>query len=229
VRASTPPRNGEILSETSANPVEKTGVLKLFPTYVWATQLKADVYEPLNRGILERLAALRPSPAPGQWQTSQELHADPALSGLIEIVLGTARGICDSLGLVYDDVAVTGCWANVSQRGYPHRPHIHPNNYLSGAYYVRTSPGADAICFHDPRMQATMIVPPARNQDRVNSDMVTLDVREGMLVMFPAWLQHSVPPNASDETRVSVAFNVMFPSFGTAMASPMWRGDSPSR
>lgn len=50
-----------------------------------------------------------------------------------------------------------------------------------------------------------------------------------MLVMFPAWLQHSVPPNLSDESRVSVAFNLMFPSFGTTMASPMWTGDTPDQ
>ena len=87
----------------------------------------------------------------------------------------------------------------------PHRPHIHPNNYLSGAYYLKTGAGADVIRFHDPRMQAGMIVPPARDQNRANPDMVSLDVRPGMLVMFPAWLQHSVPPNLSDEDRVSVA------------------------
>jgi uncharacterized protein (TIGR02466 family) len=193
---------------------------------VWATQLRADAYRPLNRAILERLEALRPPSARGQWQTSQDLHRDPAFGGLVDIVLQTARGICDSLTLIYDDLAVTGCWANVSERGYPHRPHIHPNNFLSGSYYVRAAPGADAICFHDPRMQASMIVPPARDQNRVNSDLVTLDVQEGMLVLFPAWLQHSVPPNASGETRVSIAFNLMFPAFGTQMASPLWRGDT---
>jgi uncharacterized protein (TIGR02466 family) len=214
------------MSAPPSGPVEKSGVLKLFPTYVWATQLRPAAYGPINRAIVERLEALRPPAARGQWQTSQDLHRDPAFAGLVDIVRQTARGICDSLTLIYDDVAVTGCWANVSERGYPHRPHIHPNNFLSGAYYVRTAPGADAICFHDPRMQAAMIVPPSRDQDRVNSDTVTLDVREGMLVLFPAWLQHSVPPNTSEETRVSVAFNLMFPSFGTEMARPLWRGDT---
>ena len=214
------------MSGGPSGPVEKSGVLKLFPTLVWATQLKREVFEPLNRTILQRLEALRPAAATGQWQTSQELHRDPALAGLVEIILATGRGVCDSLTLVYDDLEVTGCWANVSERGHPHRQHIHPNNFLSGAYYVRTAPGADAICFHDPRLQAAMIVPPARDQNRVNPDLVTLDVRDGMLVMFPAWLQHSVPPNASDTTRVSIAFNLMFPSFGKTMARPLWQGDT---
>ena len=209
-----------------ANPIEKSGVLKLFPTYVWATQLKAEVFTPINQAILARLDELQPPQSSGQWQTEQNLHRDGAFGGLTQIVVQTARGICDSLTLVYDSVEITGCWANVSRRGFPHRQHIHPNNFLSGAYYVKTSPGADAICFHDPRLQAGMIVPPARDQSRSNPDQVTLDVREGMLVLFPAWLQHSVPANLSEQTRVSVAFNLMFPSFGTAMAGPLWRGDS---
>ncbi len=219
---------GTVLSAADTSPIEKSGVLKLFPTYVWATQLKRAVFEPLNHAILARLEALRPSPTPGQWQTAQNLHQDPAFAPLVGIVQRTARGICDSLTLIYDEVLVTGCWANVSERGHPHRAHIHPNNFLSGAYYVRTAAGADAIQFHDPRMQAGMIVPPARDQNRANPDLVTLDVSEGMLVMFPAWLQHSVPPNLSDRTRVSVAFNLMFPAFGTKMASPLWQGDTPA-
>ncbi|KPK52536.1 MAG: 2OG-Fe(II) oxygenase family protein [Gammaproteobacteria bacterium] len=212
--------------------IEKSGVLKLFPTYVWATQLARQTYEPINRDIQSRLDLIRRQrrdlDRSGQWQTEQDLHLHPELAGLVEVILSTARGICDSLTIEYGDLAITGCWANVSQKGFAHRQHIHPNNYLSGAYYVATAPGSDAITFHDPRVQLGVMIPPARNQDLSNPDQVTLDVREGMLVMFPAWLQHSVPPNLSDATRISVAFNVMFPDFGTRMASPLWKGDTPT-
>ena len=71
-----------------------------------------------------------------------------------------------------------------------------------------------------------MIVPPARDQDRANSDRISLDVAEGMIVIFPAWLSHSVDPNMSDSRRISVAFNIMFPEFGERMARPLWRGDN---
>ena len=210
--------------------VQKSGVLKLFPTYVWATQLGAATYEPINRAVISLLDRIREEDpeldTSGQWQTAQDLHRQPELAGLCDAILATARGICDSLTINYGELSITGCWANISRRGYPHRQHIHPNNYLSGAYYVQTAPGADSIAFHDPRPQAGLVVPGARNQDLANPDRISLDVREGMLVMFPAWLQHSVPPNMSDQTRVSVAFNLMFPDFGTHMASPLWQGDT---
>jgi len=212
--------------------VEKSGVLKLFPTFVWATQLAPETYLPINRDIRSRIERIREASPEldrsGQWQTDQDLHRHPELAGLVEVVRTTARGICDSLTLDYGEIAVTGCWANISRTGFAHRQHIHPNNYLSGAYYVSTAPGSDAIHFHDPRPQIGVFIPPARNQDHSNPDRVTLDVREGMLVMFPAWLEHSVPANTSETTRISIAFNLMFPDFGTRMASPLWKGDAPS-
>lgn len=218
------------MTSAKPSPVEQSGVLKLFPTYVWATQLKPDVYGPINRDILRRLETIgREQPAldrSGQWQTAQDLQRHEELAALVSIVTATAREICDSLTITYGDLEITGCWANVSAPGYPHRQHLHPNNYLSGAYYVRTAAGSDSIRFHDPRPQAGIVVPPARDQNRANPDQVALDVREGMLVMFPAWLTHSVAPNMSQDTRVSVAFNLMFPDFGTRMANPLWRGDT---
>lgn len=221
------------MPDRADNPVAKSGVIKLFPTYVWATQLKPEVFEPINariRTYLGELEASKPGLGElGQWQTDQDLHRQPAFAGLVQIITANARSICDSLTLLYDRLDITGCWANVSRKGFPHRQHTHPNNYLSGAYYVSTAPGADSISFHDPRPQASLVVPPARDQDRVNTDLVALDVSEGMLVVFPAWLEHSVSPNDSEATRISVAFNLMFPDFGSRMASPLWRGDADSR
>ena len=39
--------------------VEKSGVLKLFPTYVWATQLGAATYEPINRAVISLLDRIK--------------------------------------------------------------------------------------------------------------------------------------------------------------------------
>lgn len=220
------------MTSSNPSPVERSGVLKLFPTYVWATQLTAEVYRPINRDILGRLEIIRREQPQldqsGQWQSAQDMQKYPEFAALVDIVKATAREICDSLTITYRELEITGCWANVSAPGYPHRQHLHPNNYLSGAYYVQTGAGADSISFHDPRPQAGLVVPPARDQNRANPDQVTLDVRDGMLVMFPAWLTHSVGPNMSRDTRVSVAFNLMFPDFGTRMANPLWQGDTAS-
>ena len=46
-----------------------------------------------------------------------------------------------------------------------------------------------------------------------NTDQVVVTVRNGTLLMFPAWLEHSVDANISKEERISVSFNIMFSSF----------------
>jgi ectoine hydroxylase-related dioxygenase (phytanoyl-CoA dioxygenase family) len=39
---------------------------------------------------------------------------------------------------------------------------------------------------------------------------VVLTVSDGMLLMFPSYLAHSVAPNKSDKLRISISFNLKF-------------------
>lgn len=220
------------MAQQNAPGVEKSAVLKLFPTFVWVTQFESSVFGPINASIRQCLARIESEhpqlTTSGQWQSEQMLHQRPELKGLVSLIGQVAASIFESLTLVHDGFAISGCWANVSDPGYPHRPHIHPNNYLSGVWYVQTDRGADSISFFDPRPQAPMMAPPARRREIANQDTVTLDVAEGMLVLFPSWLLHAVDANRSSSRRISIAFNIMFPSFGTTMARPTWQADTPS-
>ena len=56
-----------------------------------------------------------------------------------------------------------------------------------------------------------------------NSDHMIAEVTPGTMLLFPAWLHHSVPANQGVNRRVSVAFNLMFQQFGETMGSPMWK------
>jgi uncharacterized protein (TIGR02466 family) len=100
--------------------------------------------------------------------------------------------------------------------------HSHPNNFLSGVYYVQTQPGADTINFHDPRVQTGIIRPPVTELTAHNTDQVVVRVNNGTLLMFPAFLQHSVDRNASTATRISVSFNIMFSGFTENLSKPLW-------
>jgi uncharacterized protein (TIGR02466 family) len=95
---------------------------------------------------------------------------------------------------------------------------------LSGAYYVRTHPGADTINFHEPRTQAGIIRPPVKELTAENADQVVVRVKNRTLLIFPAYLQHSVDTNMSEKERVSVSFNIniMFSSFTEKLSKPLW-------
>ena len=58
-----------------------------------------------------------------------------------------------------------------------------------------------------------------------NTDQVVVKVSNGKLLMFPAWLSHSVAPNESAQMRISISFNLMLSHFTENVSKPLW-GDA---
>ena len=217
------------MAATQAPTVESTEIVPLFPTLVWKMQLSRDTYEPINAKIESKLMELAHATPElstnGKLQTDQTLHHLPEFQDLNNIINGAATGVLDFLKIVYDSLELTGCWANISPPGDGHRPHTHPNNYLSGVYYVQTQEGANTISFDDPRPQTNIISPATSEITDENAGQIHITTREGLLVMFPSWLQHQVPRNKSQKARISIAFNIMFSQFGETMSQPKWQGN----
>ncbi|MEQ9643750.1 MAG: 2OG-Fe(II) oxygenase family protein [Alphaproteobacteria bacterium] len=206
--------------------VVNSAVHELFRTPVWVVDLDPKVAAPLNRQImamLDEMTGERVAKRAGQtWQTRQDLHTTKPLKPLVDHLRSTVRGALTFLDVEYEDFNITGCWANINPPGAKHSSHTHPNNYLSGVYYVKADKGADEINFYDPRAQASAIMPKARKFNYFNGNVVTVETKPGRIVVFPAWLVHGVPQNRSTAERVSIAFNVMLTGFGDAMSKPMW-------
>ena len=204
----------------------KTAVHELFRTPVWVVDLEPAVAVPINRRIeqmLNDMTGPRVATREGQtWQTRQDLHLAPEFAPLVEHLRQSARGALSFLDIEYEDFNLTGCWANINPPGAKHSGHTHPNNFLSGVYYVKSDKGADEISFFDPRPQAQVMMPKARKFNYFNGNVVTLETRPGRIVLFPAWLVHGVPRNKSGSERISVAFNIMLTGFGDTMSKPLW-------
>ncbi|MDX1486834.1 MAG: TIGR02466 family protein [Acidiferrobacterales bacterium] len=213
------------------SPVENNEVIPLFPTFIWRTQLKPQEAERINTRIKSKLSELTNTlpqlPTGGKWQTDQTLHQLEEFSDLTKVINGAARGVVEFMKLIYTSIEITGCWANISAPRAKHKVHTHPNNFLSGVYYVKTQEGANTITFEDPRPQANIICPLNREAGEENAGQMFVKVKEGTLILFPAWLPHSVEENKSSELRISVSFNLMFTSFGEEMSRPKWTGNVP--
>jgi uncharacterized protein (TIGR02466 family) len=206
--------------------IETSDVISMFPTLVWKVVLAADARAPMDAQMLAAIAAMRRDAPPlgrfEAWQSETTLQERDEFEDLVARGGELARTILRFLRVGHDDVTVTGCWATVLARGAAHKAHTHPNNFLSAVYYLRTSPGADTINFHDPRNQTAVIRPPVFELTAANTDQVVVRVTDGTLLMFPAWLSHSVDASESDDERVSVSFNVMFKGFTEQLAKPLW-------
>lgn len=206
--------------------MENSDVLSLFPTLAWKIQLRTEVHEPIDASALGLLGSLRqglPELKTGEaWQSGHALHRREELRELCDCIRRAAASVLQFLKMGDAAIEITACWANLYAPGAAHRMHSHPNNYLSGAYYVRTWPGADSINFHDPRSQTGIIRPPVTELTAANTDQVVVRVKNGTLLVFPSYLCHSVDANASGETRISVSFNLMYSAFPAALSKPLW-------
>jgi uncharacterized protein (TIGR02466 family) len=222
---------------------QKTDVLRMFPCFVWKAELAREIAAPMNEALLAALAGIG-APlqelAHGQsWQSAHDLHRRAPFQELVGCIHKAAEAVLDYLRIGRQvgpgnneagsneasnkaGLAITGCWANVNAPGAAHPEHSHPNNYLSGVYYLLTPAGADTIDFHDPRPQTGIIRPPVMALTAENTDEVVVRVTAGTLLLFPAWLSHSVDANASTELRISVSFNLMFSAYAETMGQPMW-------
>ena len=200
----------------------------LFPSFIWVHDLPAARAEQLNQRWfhdLDRMTAPRPKLPPWQtWQTEQNLHHFAEFAELVEMINAASQSVLDKMQIEYDGFRITALWANINPKGTPHPPHFHPNNFLSGVYYVAAAEGADKIVFHEPRPQLDIIAPHVKSYTKYTAPSQEVRIRPGRMVLFPAWLTHSVPVNRSEGLRISIAFNVMFEHYVENMSQPRWTG-----
>ncbi len=210
------------MSATTGDPE----VIRLFPSYVSKMRVTDPVREVIDRGVLAEIAELRAGQPDLEdcevWQSPHGLHKLPALLPLLTWVSEASDRVLDFLSVGPRALSMTGCWVNIAAPGAALKMHSHPNNFLSGVYYLKVQPGADTINFHDPRPQTGILRPPVTGLTAYNTDQVVVAVENGALLIFPAWLPHSVDANQSKEPRISVSFNLMFSAYAETMGAPLW-------
>ena len=105
-------------------------------------------------------------------------------------------------------LAMSSCWVNVMPKGAAHSMHLHPLSIVSGTFYVTVPRGSSPIKFEDPRLDRFMAQPPRTPQSKLQP-FVTIQPKEGEVILFESWLRHEV--SRIDESvkseRVSVSFN----------------------
>ena len=98
----------------------------------------------------------------------------------------------------------TESWLNFTKKGERHHKHHHPNSFISGVFYFNTAK-KDMICFHKKSKNNFEIETDKFNL--FNSNSWDLPVNSGQLVLFPSYLEHSVPVLKENVTRISLSFN----------------------
>lgn len=99
-------------------------------------------------------------------------------------------------------------WVNIMGHQTTHSWHIHPRGVVSGTFYVQVPKDSVGIKFEDPRMNFMMACLPKRSKlPLALQNFVSIQPNAGELVLFESWMRHEVPPNPSNQDRISVSFN----------------------
>ena len=138
-----------------------------------------------------------------KYHTKDTLYTISDFLNLRDIILKYTKIHLEKLGMLYDEIEITGMWANILFKGNVHPPHTHSNNILSGVYYIESG---SSIQFFDPRPQSS-ILQPKNIPNNYNSTILEFKSTVGRGYIFPSWLVHWVP--ATDNERISISWNII--------------------
>jgi uncharacterized protein (TIGR02466 family) len=137
----------------------------------------------------------------GGWQSEIRLHENPVFAPLCSQISAVCAHVFKVRG-----AALHQMWACINKRGDQNLIHSHTNNYnLSGVHYLNVPRDSGEIVFRDPRPGANQAPYRLFKDDGDSEYFMPVD---GLLLLFPSWLEHFVLPNRSDSDRISVSFDL---------------------
>lgn len=195
----------------------ENGVIDLWPTKLLRRRL--DDFDEPNRLLLKLIREMEKANRnlTTDYRDNNLLNLDhPGANWLRGEVNGSVIQYLQTIGIDYPVDWQIHAWANVNRMGDYHDLHNHPHCYLSGTYYVKVPTGAatggrsdlrpNRITFYDPRPGVNMVS--IKNDPYIDPEYTVMP-EPGLLLLWPAFLNHFVHPNLSKETRVSISFNII--------------------
>ena len=188
---------------------------KFFPTFIYGKDVQLDNNK-LAQDIINwsnQNSGVKKTNYKG-WHSTTDMHTKPEYQQLITELMRMQKEIYDNEHL--DRYAKLGnMCANINPPGSMNRPHVHPNALFSGVYYVKAQPNSGRLKIFDPR-PGTHMQMPVRKSGNPGKDLwrdASIEPKIGRIIMFPAWLWHSVEENMSNDIRISVSFNFLQDGF----------------
>tara|TARA_B100000575_G_scaffold283458_1_gene276332 strand:- start:12 stop:608 length:597 start_codon:yes stop_codon:yes gene_type:complete len=187
----------------------------LFPTPVWTIQL--ENYESINELMYTYIKTQQKNDEIGinksnvkGWHSQDFDLNDNVTQKFINFILPAIQQVMTDMDWEKNKqiAKINNMWAIVNTGGSGNLRHQHGNSTISGAYYVRAPINSGDIVFYDPRPAPVYSHPNVVNPNLLNAQINGITPKEGALVLFPSYLDHSVNENKSDEERIVISFNI---------------------
>jgi uncharacterized protein (TIGR02466 family) len=184
----------------------------LFPKTLYildnALMSELQLYEDKIKEVFKKTPATRNGmlAVDSTYHIDDQLHHDNNFKNLVDQINFNSRNYMLELGFsaTYADlIEIDSMWANISYPGDFLFPHVHPNSFISGAFYVKAPAGSKINFFKN--INNTRLV--ADCVSDINLDMYGCDCIPGRLVLFESDFLHATPKQENDE-KIVISFNL---------------------
>ncbi len=187
----------------------------LFPTPVWTTQINnykkmnEDMYHYIKNIQNKDNLGINKSNVKGWHSNDFDLNKSEPQNFIKFIFPYIEQVMNDMKWEKKKQIAkINNMWAIINTGGSANLRHQHGNSTISGAYYVRAPKDCGDIVFYDPRPAPVFYHPNLESVNLLNAQINGVTPKEGGLVLFPSYLDHSVNENLSNEERIVISFNI---------------------
>ena len=187
----------------------------IFSTPVWTSII--DNHKQINEKMLSYIKSIQSSDPVGKhksnlngWHSKNFNLEEKEPKFFINSISTSLNQSLNDMGwdLRKNKIKITAMWTIINRKNASNVRHIHPNNYISAAYYLKAPKDCGDIVFYDPRSANTIRFPAISNSNKLNSNIFSVQPKEGLLVLFPSYLYHSVNINNSEDERIVISFNL---------------------
>ena len=191
----------------------------LFPTPVWTIQLEdfrdmnEEMYSFIKETQIKDQKGIKKSNNKG-WHSKNFDMQVIQIQNFIKNVSPSIEKVMTDMNWEKNkqSVKISNMWAIINTGGSTNSRHQHGNSTISAAYYVRAPKNCGDIVFYDPRPAPVFYYPTALSSNLLNAQVNSITPKEGALILFPSYVDHSVNENLSNEERIVISFNVTIQS-----------------
>ncbi len=187
-------------------------IFPAFPTPVYSAKIRGATFDKVHKEIEDSLPNVdfRLNPHFGDTHflsdpDFRENYFDKhSLNALKDVIDEHLKDYMQKIGYLEDlKYHYDSSWVALFKPGNYGHIHDHGSVDISGVYYHKTNGKDGKIFFESPNTNLASSV--AFNH---LSYSITHDPEEGKILLFPGWFKHGIKRNNSDETRMSLSFNI---------------------
>jgi uncharacterized protein (TIGR02466 family) len=195
-------------------------LIDLFPVTVHLSEVRNhNKVKNICMNYVEKAYAENPSTFVDPWDadvfTTFGQQTDLDWNQIMPNYLDNIVDLAHELGIA-GHPAVTDMWINAYKTNQSQEVHDHSPGHFSAIHYIKYDSDQHLpTIFINPYKQASISNKPEFHSDidqipQTYVGQSFVKVKEGDLLIFPAFFEHKVPRQKTDELRVTLAFNFNF-------------------